>query len=125
MRRWLMTAGMLGLCVCSAHGSGPKGEIASDRRSVAAEKREMKGDARESRAEEAALRRDIYEAVCAGDMATANRLKVELRDLHRGNMQEKRGDTADLRAARGELKSDITGARAAGLRPHGRGPRLR
>jgi hypothetical protein len=101
-----------------------KNEIIKDRQAIKDQAAEIKQDSSTAKQEEAALKESIRAAEQAGDKATAESLKAQLRSTHQANVQGRAQDKSDMHAARNELKNDVKAARAAGaVPPRGRGPR--
>lgn len=118
----LVTSGIVFcFCLCGAYsvyaqqeGSSAANlgqEINSDRQQIKAQKLDMSQNAQAARAEENNLRQQIQAAVASGDMATANKLKEQLRATHQENLLQKQQDMQAMRDSRKELSSDINQVR--------------
>lgn len=85
----------------------PVGELAGDKQQIKEQRQAIKAGAREAMEEEHRIREQIHEAVQAGDLETARRLKEEFKAIHQENVHQKRQDLKALQEARQELRQDI------------------
>ncbi|MDO8662998.1 MAG: hypothetical protein Q7K98_07270 [Candidatus Omnitrophota bacterium] len=90
-------------------------EISSDKQQIKDQRQEISRNAQASRAEEASLRQQIKAALDAGDRATANQLRGQLKAAHQENVLEKQQDIQSMRDSRNELKADVNQARQEGF----------
>ena len=94
-----------------------KHEIISDRQAIKDQAAEIKENSSTAKQEEKALKEKIRAAEQAGDKATANSLRAQLKATHQANVQEKVQDKNNMKAARTDLKHDVKVARSAGVLP--------
>jgi len=92
-----------------------KQELSSDKQQIRDQKQEINQNAQAARAQEEQLRGQIKDAIAAGDMATADQLKEQLRAVHQENVQQKQQDMQNMRSDRNELRGDVKEARQEGL----------
>jgi hypothetical protein len=97
--------------------STPKEEVRSDQQAVKAAHEAIKQNAQEAKTEEKQLQQQIKDAVASGDMATANQLKAQLKNMHRENAQEKKQDMKNLKVQKKELRYDANAVRRAAPPP--------
>lgn len=92
-------------------------ELASDKQAISGQKEEIMRNAQAARGDEQQLKRQIREAVAAGDTPTAESLKSQLNTMHQEHIQEKMEDRGAMKDARQDLKSDRNAAKEAGWMP--------
>lgn len=87
-------------------GKGRNKDIAADRKAIAGQRDEMKGNAADARAEEESLKQQIQDAMAAGDREKAKDLRDQLRSLREEHAHELKRAKGELSEAQGELKKD-------------------
>lgn len=80
--------------------------LMSDKAEVKEQKREIKENAQAAKAQELELKKQIKDALDAGDAGTAEKLRNQLRAMHRENVQERVEDKRELQSQLWELKKD-------------------
>lgn len=101
---------------------GLRKEIASDRREVAEQKGEMKGNASAAQQDEQQLEEQIQAAIASGDQEKAKQLRAELKALHQRHVQEMKQDKGELRDTQGELRRDTRKGPGGGHPPFSKRP---
>lgn len=93
--------------ICAEKGSSDvnwKEKIGSNRQMLREQQRLIKQSAKEDRAKEKELRQQIQDAVKAGDMEKADKLREEFRAVHQKNIQEMQQDRKKMRGIQEELQ---------------------
>jgi len=88
--------------------------IQSDQAEIKEERIQIKEDALAGKTEEMELRRQIQVASDAGDQITAEKLKEQLKAMHKENVQERIEDKKELQSDIRELKTDVKDAHQEG-----------
>lgn len=119
INRLLLISGIAGsLLICSAvqvkaedASTDWKQVLRSDKEEVKEQRLEIKENAQTAKSEELELKKQIKAALDAGDAGTAEKLRNQLRAMHRENVQERVEDKRELQSELRDLKKDTQEAK--------------